>query len=279
MSKLEVTNNELDGTKEQRIPSSHDEKVSASHALYESARLGELLPGIIHNLSTPLSGVIGGIQLLETRSLSIAEAIEKLDESTNPQWREVVEQLKRNQKNIELISRNAESLTGLLRNIVTRINRSSLKTPDIYSINQLVEMELRFLESDLTFKHRVKRSIQLVGDLPALRCIYSVFAEAFDEIIYTAMKQRCSQQDSLLEMLFSTETRAAQLVLNINCDIEHAHFENNASTDEPPVLSRPTLQEYFERLREDNWEVEIRASDMGTLFELRHAPVRLASRK
>ena len=131
MNKPETGKNELDVTQERRIPSPQDERISIPYALFESARLGALLPGIVHNLSTPLSGIIGGIQLLETRSLNIAEAIEKLDESINPQWREILEQLKRNQKNIGLISRNAESLTGLLRNLVTRISRSSIKNPDI----------------------------------------------------------------------------------------------------------------------------------------------------
>lgn len=279
MTKLEVRRNQQGVAEEQRFSPRSEKETSAPAEQFESARWGTLVPGIIHNLSTPLSGVIGGIQLLETRSLSIAEGIEKLGESASSQWQEILGQLKRSQKNIELISRNAQGLSELLKNLAARMSHFSLKTADIYSLNHLVEMELRFLEFDLTFKHRVRRSVHLAGDLPPLRCIFSTFAQAFDEIVYTAMERHGPRQDPLLEMVFSTAAQAGYVAVSIDCSLQSPYFAEDVPASGLSTSSRPTLQRYFDRLREEGWEVETRASDLGTLFELKHFPVRVASRE
>jgi hypothetical protein len=279
MVKVKVRKNHPDVASEPRHVPTQDREPSASFAICEKVRLGTLVPGIIHNLSTPLSGVIGGIQLLEMRAVNIAEAVEKLDDSSHPQWKEVLDQLKRTQKSIRLISRNADSLSNLIQNLVARINRFSVKNADIYSLNQLVEMELQFLESNLYFKHRVRRSVHLQDNLPPLHCIFSIFAESLDGIVYTAIDLHGSQKEPLLELVFTTTSTPNDLALTIDCNVPLSRFEEVPQANESSASSGPGLQQCFAHLQEDSWEVEMRASDLGTLFELKHAPFRLASRK
>ena len=245
---------------------------------FEAAKLGELVPGIIHDLSTPLSGVLGGVQLLEMRSLNIAEAMEKLDDLSDNTKRELLEHLERNQKSIELISRNAQNLSNLIQNLSTRMTRFSTKIPDIYGLNQLIEMELRYLEFHLTFKHRVRRQITLGNDLRPLRCVFSHFARGFDEIIYTAMEQQGLQKDSLLEIAIKTMAEPDRLVLSLDCSVDSARFEENISRS-PSDSHGAVLSYYFHQLQEDNWEVDMRPSDLGTEFLLKHAPIHLASHR
>ncbi|MFH1011740.1 MAG: hypothetical protein V1784_10975 [bacterium] len=247
--------------------------------LFELVRLGTLVRGIMHNLSTPLSGVIGGIQLLEMRASAITEGIEKLKKPSEGSWQEIRSHLERNQKNIELISRNARNLADLLQNFVERMNRFSISAPDIYSLSQLVELELRFLGSNLTFKHRVRKSVQLAKDLPPIRCTFSLFAKAFDEIVYTAMECHELQQGKLLEMSFSTEVNADHVMLKIDCSAVPSRFEGRMSETDSSAVARPTILQCFADMRIDGWETEMRASSMGTIFELAHACVRLASQK
>ncbi len=244
---------------------------------FEAAKLGELVPGIIHDLSTPLSGVLGGVQLLEMRSLSIAEVLEKFNDLSDNTKRELLDHLERNQKSVELISRNAQNLSNLVQNLSTRMTRFSVKAPDIYGLNQLMEMELRYLEFHLTFKHRVRRQITLGNDLPPLRCVFSCFARGFDEIIYTAMEQKGSQKDSPLEIAIKTMAEPDRLVLSLDCSVDSARFEEklSSSTDFHGVV----FPYYFHQLQEDDWEIVMRPSDLGTEFLLKHAPIRLASHR
>lgn len=280
MSESNVRRN-ISNAKEKSYPSSKSvAQGNEPSKYYESARLGSLVPGIIHNLSTPLSGVVGGIQLLEMRSLSIIESIEKLEKSSDAQWQEILNHLARNQKNIGLVSRNARNLSDLLQILVERTSRFSIKSPDIYGLNQLVETELKFLEFNLTFKHRVRRSVDLADELPPLRCSYPIFVEVFEEIIYSVIELYDSTQDSLLEIAFQTSLESGNLVFSIDCSVELSHFEEKDSTSDSLTLnSRPSFQKFFERLRQDGWDVEMYASTLGTTFRLRHAPMRLASQK
>ncbi|MBM3325188.1 MAG: hypothetical protein FJY66_05925 [Calditrichaeota bacterium] len=264
---------------EQRRCVRTEEEENLGCELFELVRLGTLVRGIMHNLSTPLSGVIGGIQLLEMRAAAITEGIEKLKKPSEGSWQEIQSHHERNQKNIELISRNARNLADLLQNFVERMNRFTLKAPDIYSLNQLVEMELRFLDSNLTFKHRVRKSVQLAKDPPPIRCTFSLFAKAFDEIAYTAMECHDPQQGSLLEMSFSTETKADHVMLKIDCSVPFSRFESRMSETDSSAIARPTILQCLTDLRIDGWETEMRASSRGTIFELAHASMRLASLK
>ena len=260
-------------------PTSHlpFEKRTEPCDYYEAAKLGELVPGIIHNLSTPLSGVLGGVQLLEMRSLSIAETLEKLDDHSDDIKQELSEHLKRHQKSVDLISRNTQNLSNLLQNLSTRLTRFSIKTPDIYGLNQLIEMELRYLEFHLNFKHRVRRRLTLGKDLPPLRCVFSHFARGVDEIIYTAMGQHDSQKESLLEIDVITMAEPDQLVLRLNCSIDYARFDEMLSS---PIESHGTMLPYYiHQLQEDNWDVEMRPSELGTEFLLKHPPIHLASHR
>jgi signal transduction histidine kinase len=246
---------------------------------HELARVGALLPGIVHNLSTPLSGVLGGIQMLEMRALNIAESIEKGKKPTGAQWKELVNHLDRNQKTVELVARNAQNLSTLMQNLANRIALGSVKTSDIHSLNQIVQVEMLFLESNLTFKHRVRKFVHLADDLPPLKCVFSVFAEAFDEVIYVAMAcHEPTQNASLPEMTFTTAVEPGSLILRVDCNTPVSLFEQRPAPDSGPI-SAPSLHEYFERLRQDNWEVEMRATDIGTVFELKHPPAVFASQK
>ncbi|MBU1707490.1 hypothetical protein KKB28_06205 [bacterium] len=278
MMKTQKTKKKLasDSVDLQSLPLS-GEKGTEPCDYFETAKLGELVPGIIHNLSTPLSGVLGGVQLLEMRSLNIAEALEKLGNIPDSSQQEIQKHLERNQKSIDLISRNAQNLSNLIQNLSTRMSRFSIKTPDIYGLNQLVEMELRYLEFHLTFKHRVRRQITLGNDMPPLRCVFSRFARGFDEIVYRAMKQKGSQKDSLLNIEIETMAEFDRLVLSLNCNVDSVCFESKlpSSADCRDVA----LAYYFNQLQEDGWEIVIRPSDLGTEFLLKHAPIRLASHR
>jgi len=277
MNPVVTRKDKLSDVDAQQSPLSAQE--NADFERFELARVGAILPGIVHNLSTPLSGVLGGIQMLEMRSLNIAESIEKPNRPTEAQWKELVNHLARNQKTINLVSRNAQNLAVLLQDVANRIAHFSMKAPDIYSLNQLVQIEMRFLESDLTFKHRVRRSVHFADDLCPLKCVFSLFAETFDEIVYAVMACHEPSQSALPEMAFTTATESELLVLKIGCNTPMSHFDEDRSAPISVFSSQPSLHRYFERLRQDDWQAEMQPSDLGTVFVLRHAPAVVASQR
>jgi hypothetical protein len=100
-----------------------------------------------------------------------------------------------------------------------------------------------------------------------------------DEIVYTAIDLHGSRQGPLLEMVFRTTSEPEHMSLTIDCSVPLSRFEEVTQSDESAASSGPSLQQYLAHLRGDGWEVETHASDLGTVFELKHAPFQLASRK
>jgi hypothetical protein len=109
--------------------------------------------------------------------------------------------------------------------------------------------------------------------------VFSLFAEAFDEIVYAVMACYEPSESVLPEMVFTTATESELLVLKIECNTPMSRFEEDTSIPISVFSSQPSLHRYFERLRHDGWQAGMQPSDLGTVFVLRHAPVVVASQR
>lgn len=176
------------------------------------AFIGSLLPGIIHNFATPLSGVLGATQLLEKRASTIEELVHEHDVLANAEREELLKQFERNRTNVDILARNAKHLADLLQVLVQRINRGSGTSRDSYSLNDLLQNELRFLESHLNFKHKVKKQISMASGLATVRIVYGHVAAALEEFVIGTLAMHDLSR-GLLEMDFATEDNGRQASL------------------------------------------------------------------
>lgn len=225
------------------------------HAL-DLAFLGSLLPGIIHNWATPLSGVIGATQLLERRVSVIEDLLKGFDQLTLAERDELRKQLERNRTNVEILSRNAKHLADQLQILVYRITRGSGVARDCFPLNELMQNELRFLEANLQFKHKVRKNLALDPATPATAFCYGFVAAAIDEYVTYVISQHDYSQ-RVLEMSFTTasEHDIAQLVIE-------AHFAPALHLDP----GSNSLEVYLTRLREDGWTADFtRETDKSNL--------------
>ncbi len=230
------------------------------------AFLGSLLPGIIHNWATPLSGVIGATQLLERRVSIIQDLLSHYETLTAAERDELHRQLDRNRTNVDILSRNAQHLADLLQILVQRITRGNGTARDAFPLQELVQSELRFLEANLQFKHKVKKSITLDPVIPASPFSYGYVAAVIDELVSSAIGAHDFARGQL-EMDFSTRAEHPLAVFGIAVRlIPLAPSEN---------LSGP-MPIYLERLKEDGWTVEF-AADGGTMTLRLSRPERSAA--
>ena len=216
------------------------------------AFLGSLLPGIIHNWATPLSGVIGATQLLEKRASTIEELLGNFDQLTDAERGELQKQLDRNRTNVEILSRNAQHLADLLQILVYRITRGSSTARDLFPLHELMQNELRFLEANLQFKHKVRKHVHLSPVVPATAFAYGYVASAIDELITFAIEEHDHAQ-GILEMDFATGDESGEATLRV---------EARVSPSDPSRSNRDPLEIYLGRLQEDGWSV-VFARDSG----------------
>lgn len=128
--------------------------------LLEEKRLssiGHLASGIAHNLSNPLTVIIGRAQLLKMKMPDI----EELDI--------IISQSKR------------------IKTIIDNMNIKSCQEKDTskkpLDLNELLSIELFFLEADLYFKHEIHKDFQFQDVLPLIEGIYGDFSQGFISII------------------------------------------------------------------------------------------------
>ena len=209
------------------------------------AFLGSLLPGIIHNWATPLSGVIGATQLLERRGSAIKDLLENYDSLSRAERDELQKQLERNRTNVEILSRNAQHLADLLQVLVQRITRGNGSARDFFPLNELMQNELRFLESSLQFKHKVRKTISLETAVPATSFSYGYVAAAVDEVVTFVIGQHDYAQ-GVMEMDFHTVATDHQARITIT-----ARYAASGTADEAP----DPLRLYMTRLEGDGWTV------------------------
>lgn len=210
------------------------------------AFLGSLLPGIIHNWATPLSGVIGATQLLERRVSVIQDLLSHYETLNAAERDELHRQLERNRTNVDILSRNAQHLADLLQVLVQRITRGNGTARDCFPLQELVQNELRFLEANLQFKHKVRKTISLEPALPASSFSYGYVAAVIDELVTSAIAAH-DFAGGVIEMDFATIGEHGEGRIAVA-----ARFHPLTTTEGTP----DPLTIYLSRLREDGWNVE-----------------------
>ena len=154
------------------------------------ASIGMMASGIAHNLNTPLMGIIGLSQLM----------IMKHGESDE----------------IKSIIEQASKISTIVKNLMFKSRSEAEKMVVAVDINRLLREELKFLESDLSFKHNVEKDYQLLDPLPPIQALYSDFSQSLTNIIRNALDamykspnkkltvRTCLQGDSILIDIIDT---------------------------------------------------------------------------
>lgn len=166
--------------------------------------LGSLLPGIVHNLATPLSGVIGATQLLEMRIGEQERLLQELERSAPMQAEALKTQHAKNVKNLDIMARNARQLTEILQTIIRRFHRSSQVTPTPLSLYELISNELQFLDANLSYKHKVRKRFELSTEPYSVYAVYKRVTSVVDEFVQVTLAAHDFTR-GLVDLSVSTE--------------------------------------------------------------------------
>jgi len=106
----------------------------------------QMIPGIVHNISNPLT-------IIKVRSQIVQN---KMPES--PIFPALLD--------------NVSKIEDILGNLADRVN--NLHNPEIrpISLKNLVATEIKYLEADLIFKHRITKKIELQESQPYIKAVY-----------------------------------------------------------------------------------------------------------
>jgi signal transduction histidine kinase len=167
----------------------------------------ELVPGIVHNFANPLNGIMGRSRLLQRK---LSDIMKKADMEKDTSCEENNKKLVRD---VDSIAREADRLSGLLQTVMGKFCAIGDRTVQKVNLSELIELEMRFFDFYLDFKHSVKKTLQLDRELPEVRGAPADYSLAFSTLIRYAtvvMKESASK-----ELYISTQFEDGRVCVKI----------------------------------------------------------------
>ncbi|MCG6536073.1 MAG: hypothetical protein L7F78_15580 [Syntrophales bacterium LBB04] len=179
-----------------------------------STFIGELLPGVIHNFANPLNGIMGRAKLLQRRHDEYLQKIGALHPG-------LAEQLGQDKitRDINTIVSETDRFFNIFRDLSEKVSVLCEVEREKINLSQLIEMEMRFADFYLDFKHDFKKNVQLDFDLPEIMgsqagyslCISALLKSAKDRMQNSLSKEifiSTSHDESCLFMTIEDSGRA-----------------------------------------------------------------------
>ncbi len=159
----------------------------------------EIVPGIIHNFANPLNGVMGRSRLLQRR---IEDQMKKAAGPEGAQWSEhCADHYRILAKDADLVSVEAEKLSGLLQVLSEKFMALSGTTARKIRLADMLSLEMRFFDFYLEFKHNVKKTLKIGKDIPEITGAPADYALALSALIGDSI--RSMEQHALKELTVS----------------------------------------------------------------------------
>ena len=236
----------------------------------EQSIYGDFILGIIHNLSTPLSGILGGAQLLEMRMKTWSELIKQLPDGNSEMMNKIKQDHEKNMANAELIIRNARNLSELISNMVQAQNKSAIEEIEVINLNEFLKQVFKFMEGDMVFKHQVKKEYYMPEHIPPLRFIYNHVAQLIIEWIRRCLPALEKHEAPRLDIHIESAQDQVTLKLSLNVPLVESDPLQTPAKDLIPLARgfRLPLAFYIDRIHSGNVSVDLTADANATTLHI-----------
>lgn len=169
-------------------------KIEITPDIKQRIYLADQLPGIIHNIATPLGTISGHLELLLKKY---------------PQSEEFKQLLK--------ISHRIKSI---LLNLNNKIKYERSETPRELDLNQLIQKEVDFLNADPFFNHQVEKNLKFERNLPTTNITYLSLSGILSEFYQFFRKLINEDQIYVLQVETTFERDMIGLFVNFLGDFQ-----------------------------------------------------------
>jgi PAS domain S-box-containing protein len=152
-----------------------------------------LIQGIVHNLRNPLTVVSGGAEMI----LMGKEKLEK-DKVNIPE--DVKKPLELSWKNAKAILESTNKLVKMINSLMAKSKSDNTDKVETVDLNDIVNQELEFMDTDTRFKHKTKKSIYLINDKLNVNIVPSELSQVFQNLVGNALDALYNNPDAMLEI-------------------------------------------------------------------------------
>lgn len=226
--------------------------------LQRFAAMGEVLPGIAHNLNTPLSAVMARAEMLVGR----LEELKKGEEGGAGSFES---KLDKSIRDAGVVVANATKLSAIIRNMMQKGLQEREEACQMINLSHLLKEELQFWESDMTFKHELKKRYSIDDAVPFIKGVYFHFSQSFLNIIRNVMES--IDQSDVKELHVGCKYDND----NIWIEIHDTGLEAKriAEGHQPDTAAEKRLAQIRELLKHYDAELTIRSKPHDNLYTIR----------
>ncbi len=177
--------------------------------------IGLLTSGLAHNLNSPLQTIIGFAQLLQMKTPGSPE--------------------------LDNILKMANQMRDIINNLMFKLRQEQSAELQEIDLNQLLQAELTFLESNLIYKHEVVKEFDFSPDLKPVKGIYSDFSQGLTNIVNNALDAMYHSDEKVLRIATRFENSENRVIIeDTGCGIPP---EQQKLIFNPFFTTKPSLKD------------------------------------
>jgi signal transduction histidine kinase len=173
---------------------------------FQETFIEELIPGIVHNFANPLNGIMGRARLLQRRLMEITQSGVRDDSSYEDNKNKLIH-------DVDSIVRESDRLSSILQSVAGKFCAVSDKTIQRINLSELIELEMKFLDFYLEFKHSIKKVVQLEQELPEVKGTPADYSLALSALIRHSMS--AMKESDSTEFYISTQFENGHVCMKI----------------------------------------------------------------
>lgn len=184
------------------------------------ASIGMLTSGLAHNIRSPLTAILGAIQLMKMKGMS--SETKELD-------------------TLDIIYKSAKKIELITESLMDKLRKEQEEERVEININDILRNELQILEGNLEFKHEVDKEIILSDYIPEIYGVYNNLSQAIANIIQNALDSMYGRDNKSLRI--RTTLGEESIIIQITdtgCGIRE---ENINKLFDPFYTSKPKIIE------------------------------------
>ncbi len=205
-----------------------EKKTAENLQLHKNAIIGDLVSGLVHNLRTPLSVIKGQTELLVKTT---ARALSQADCACDLIGKEI-------DKRSKHIQDSVLRLEDMLKNLMLRKREDSITEKTKVSLNDFLEKELVFLNSNTDFKHYVIKEFLPEADLPQIFVVVSDLSQVLYNLINNSMDAMWQQNEK--KITFTTRSDDDWVYLEVTDNGPGIAPENMSKLFDPFFTTKPS---------------------------------------
>lgn len=157
----------------ERLIQQRNERILLKYLFNENktSLIGKLFSGFAHNISAPLTGILGYAEIVRANHPEIAE------------MKSIITQAKR--------------IDTIIRTLVLKNMKLENKENSLINLNELIKNEINLLQANMVFKHEINPKVELAEKLPKFPANYSDISHsltAFMSFCTSAVKKANSKE-------------------------------------------------------------------------------------